>query len=82
MGLTPNETLEALRIFAEDKEYYDPTKHLHTTKQIKTLKEYPFTYNTMKKRGLCPYKNKYCGKWFYLKLKLPSEFYKLIQQHH
>ena len=79
MDLSSEDILKALRIFAENKGYYDPSKHLHDIKQIKALKKYVFSCNTMKKRGLCPYKNKFCDKWFYLKLDLPDEFYKLLK---
>lgn len=81
-GLSPEDTVNALRIFAEDKGYYDPNKHLHNIKQIKALKKYLFTCKSMKNHNLCKYssdKNEFCKKWFYRKLDLPPNFYKLIE---
>jgi hypothetical protein len=61
-NLPPEDTLEALKIFAEDKGYYDPSKHLHSMMQVKALKLYVFNCNTMKKRGLCKYDDVFlCG---------------------
>jgi len=82
MGLDPGSTVEALKIFAEDKGYYNPSKHLNDIRQIKSLKKYPFTCNSMKKHKLCKCKDGFCKNWFYLKLDLPDEFYKLIENYH
>ena len=73
-GLNPEDTLRALRIFAEDKGYFDPAKHLHTIQQVKAFKRYVFTCNSMKDKGLCKCNNGFCKAWFYLKLDFPEDF--------
>ena len=81
-GLSPEDTVEALRIFTQYHDCYDPNKHLHDIKQIKTLKKYVFTCNYMKKHDLCYYssnKDKFCRKWFYRKLNFPDQFYQLLK---
>ncbi len=72
-GLTAEDTLEALEVFCTDKGYYDASKHLHNVRQIRGLKKYVFTCNTMKNKGLCP-NTDFCKEWFYLKLDLSKEF--------
>lgn len=82
MGLSPEETATAIKIFSEDKGVYEENKHLHDHKNINKLKrgefpQYVFTCNSFKRLHIC----RECKKWFYLKVKLPDKYYERIKNH-
>lgn len=81
-GLSPEDTATALKIFSENKEGYDPGKHLHDPKMIRRLMrgedpQYVFTCKSLKRLNIC----RECNQWFYLKLDLPEKYYNLIKDY-
>lgn len=82
-GMSREDTLEAIRYYGEHKGTVlskNDKKGNYFLRKIQGSEEYPkyiFSCKSMKKHGLC----RECNGWFYLKLQLPEEFHKRINEY-